>query len=136
MIPVDVETYTLTGLVCTHIRCYLSLEINRLLLLLLIIERGREGGHGGEEQELCDLLVSKPRVDMCFDKDNTKRVCGLDGCVSHHHPSLHGAKDPQVANCSVTTLSLESIGWDVGARRISRTSSEYAEYDGEREWPA
>ena len=49
-------------------------------------------------------------VDKCFDKDNTKRVCGLDGCVSHHHPSLHGAKDPQVANCSVTTLRLESFG--------------------------
>ena len=43
-------------------------------------------------------------ADKCFDKDNAKRVCGLEGCASHHHPTLHGAKDPAVVNCSMARL--------------------------------
>ena len=25
-------------------------------------------------------------TDQCYDKDNPKRVFGLDGCSGHHHP--------------------------------------------------
>ena len=46
-------------------------------------------------------------ADPCYNKDNDKRVCGLDGCKSHHHPTLHGAKpkDPIVANCNLTEVT-------------------------------
>ena len=46
-------------------------------------------------------------VDKCYDKDNPKRVCGLDGCNSHHHPTLHGAQDPRVATCNMTVVKLK-----------------------------
>ena len=55
-------------------------------------ERGSEGGHGGEEESCVIFLHPNHKVD----KDNAKRICGLDSCARHHHPSLHGAKDPQV----------------------------------------
>ena len=49
-------------------------------------------------------------ADQCYDKDNQKRICGLDNCKSHHHPTLHGAKDPQVATCNVTRVLSGSFG--------------------------
>ena len=49
-------------------------------------------------------------ADQCYDKDKKKRICGLDGCKSHHHPSLHGAKDPLVASCNVTRVISGSFG--------------------------
>ena len=33
-------------------------------------------------------------VNMCCDKDIAKRICGLDGCAIHPHPSLQWAKGP------------------------------------------
>ena len=42
--------------------------------------------------------------DKCYDKDNPKRECGLDGCKSHHHPTLHGSKDPIVTSCNITVV--------------------------------
>ena len=38
-------------------------------------------------------------TDSCFGKDQTRTICGLDGCGKRHHPSLHSA--PQVAIQSV-----------------------------------
>ena len=38
-------------------------------------------------------------TDMCFDRDNDKRKCGVGGCQSHHHPTLHGSKVAEVVNC-------------------------------------
>ena len=49
-------------------------------------------------------LHPKHSTDKCYDKENSKRVCGLDGCASHHHPTLHGARDSAVASCKVTSV--------------------------------
>ena len=49
-------------------------------------------------------------ADRCYDKDNPKRVCGINGCKSHHHPTLHGSKEPQVASCNVTRVVTGSFG--------------------------
>ena len=49
-------------------------------------------------------------ADRCYDRDNSKRVCGVNGCKSHHHPTLHGAKEPQVASCNVTRVVAGSFG--------------------------
>ena len=38
------------------------------------------------------------RADVCKQKDNPKYVCGVKGCSSHHHVSLHGSKDPIVVS--------------------------------------
>ena len=57
--------------------------------------------HVVHDGERCGEMVTKSlscviclhpnhSVDKCYDKDNPKRVCGLDGCKSHHHPTLHG----------------------------------------------
>lgn len=46
-------------------------------------------------------------ADKCFDKDNAKRICGIEGCASHHHPTLHGAKDPAVVNCSIARVEVK-----------------------------
>ena len=57
----------------------------------------------------------------CFDKDNSKRLCSLDGCSSHHHPTLHGAKDPAIANCNMTKVS-------IGNKPFSRWNKSPEEY--------
>ena len=43
-------------------------------------------------------------ADRCYDKDKPNRVCGIDDCKSHHHPTLHGSKVPQIATCNVTRV--------------------------------
>ena len=38
-------------------------------------------------------------TEMCFDRDNDKKKCGVGGCQSHHHPTLHGSKMAEIVNC-------------------------------------
>ena len=47
------------------------------------------------------------QADACYNKDNDKRLCGVDSCGSHHHPSLHGARDPIIANCRMVVYKGE-----------------------------
>ena len=42
--------------------------------------------------------------DKCDFKDKEKNICGMDGCVSHHHPCLHGSKDVYVTGVNVLLL--------------------------------
>ena len=49
-------------------------------------------------------LHPKHEADSCFSKDKANSVCGIDGCKSHHHPTLHGAKDAQIASCNMTKV--------------------------------
>ena len=30
-------------------------------------------------------------ANQCYDRENQKRIYGVDGCKSHHHPTMHGA---------------------------------------------
>ena len=46
-------------------------------------------------------LHSSHTADKCFNKDNDNYVCGVGGCQSHHHPSLHGSKDIYVTGVNV-----------------------------------
>lgn len=48
-------------------------------------------------------------ADDCNFKDKDNSVCGLDGCTSHHHPSLHGSKDKFVTSVSATSIKLPKI---------------------------
>ena len=43
-------------------------------------------------------------TDKCDFKDKDKNICGIDGCTSHHHPSLHGSKDVFVTGVNVLLL--------------------------------
>ena len=43
-------------------------------------------------------------TDKCDFKDKEKNICGMDGCSSHHHPSLHGSKDIFVTGVNVLLL--------------------------------
>ena len=40
-------------------------------------------------------------TSACKLKDSQNYICGLAGCTSHHHPSLHGSKDPFIAKINV-----------------------------------
>ena len=46
-------------------------------------------------------LHSSHTADKCFNKDKDNYVCGVGGCQSHHHPSLHGSKDIYVTGVNV-----------------------------------
>ena len=35
-------------------------------------------------------------TDRCYNKDKDNHICGVNGCPSHHHPSLHGSRDVYV----------------------------------------
>ena len=37
----------------------------------------------------------------CKLKDSQNYICGLNQCTSHHHPTLHGSKDPFTARINV-----------------------------------
>ena len=66
-------------------------------------------------------------ADKCFDKDNSKRVCGIDDCKSHHHPTLHGSKEPQIASCNVTRVVAGGTGW--GEKSVSpEIKRDYSNY--------
>ena len=41
-------------------------------------------------------LHSSHTTDKCFSKDKDTHICGVNGCPSHHHPSLHGSRDVYV----------------------------------------
>ena len=43
-------------------------------------------------------------TDKCDFKDKDKNICGMDGCLSHHHPCLHGSKDIFVTGVNVLLL--------------------------------
>ena len=45
--------------------------------------------------------------DRCDFKDKDQNICGMDGCKSHHHPSLHGSQDIYVAGVNVLWLQQE-----------------------------
>ena len=32
-------------------------------------------------------------TDKCYNKEKDTHLCGVNGCASHHHPSLHGSND-------------------------------------------
>ena len=42
--------------------------------------------------------------DRCDFKDKIQNICGMDGCKSHHHPSLHGSQDVYVAGVNILRL--------------------------------
>ena len=42
--------------------------------------------------------------DRCDFRSQDKNICGMDGCVSHHHPCLHGSKDIYVTGVNVLLL--------------------------------
>ena len=50
-------------------------------------------------------LYSSLTEDKCFLKDKDSHICGINGCSSHHHPSLHGSRDIYVTG--VNTLLLQ-----------------------------
>ena len=62
-------------------------------------------------------------ADRCYDKDNTKRVCGIDGCKSHHHPTLHGSKEPKIASCNVTRMVARRFRQSFISPKITRVYS-------------
>ena len=54
------------------------------------------------------------KADLCKNKDNPKYVCGVRGCTSHHHVSLHGCKDPVIVSVkavfgSTTGSTMDSV---------------------------
>ena len=45
----------------------------------------------------CAVCLSSSHLAAnCKYKDGTGWVCGMDGCSSHHHPTLHGSRDAYV----------------------------------------
>ena len=69
---------------------------------------------GGQACAVC--LSGGHQAGSCNYKDKNNWVCGIDGCTSHHHPTLHGSKDVYV---KVNTLGLvgesrfeEIMNWD------------------------
>ena len=45
----------------------------------------------------CAVCLSASHVAAsCNYRDKANWVCGLDGCSSHHHPTLHGSKDTYI----------------------------------------
>ena len=45
----------------------------------------------------CAICLSSSHLAAnCNYKDKDNWVCGMDGCVSHHHPTLHGSRDVYV----------------------------------------
>ena len=46
---------------------------------------------GGNACAVC--LSAGHQAGSCNYKDKNNWVCGIDGCTSHHHPTLHGSKD-------------------------------------------
>ena len=62
------------------------------------------------------------KVDSCYDKDNAKRVCGLDGCRSHHHPTLHGARDASIVNCNAVRVT-SGIFSGAGSMKFERCNT-------------
>ena len=65
-------------------------------------------------------LLPNHTADQCYDKNNQKRICGVDGCKCNHHPTLHGAKDPLVA--SNVTRVISGSGSSRGSGRTSAGS--------------
>ena len=53
-------------------------------------------------------------TDKCFSKDKDSHVCGVNGCGSHHHPSLHGSKDVYVTGVNALLRQRETAVTTVG----------------------
>ena len=51
-------------------------------------------------------LGTNHTADACNFKDKETSLCGLDGCSSHHHPTLHGSRDKFVTSVSATMIKL------------------------------
>ena len=41
----------------------------------------------------------------CKLKDSANYVCSLDQCTAHHHPSLHGSKDPFIVKINALSTT-------------------------------
>ena len=63
-------------------------------------------------------------ADKCYDMQKENRRCGLDGFGSHHHPTLHGSKDPLVTNCGMVVEGTPSPGRGFGRWRTDRQGGE------------
>ena len=74
-------------------------------------------------------------TEKCFNKDKDSHICGVNGCSSHHHPSLHGSKDIYVTGVNallsqghqaLTTTGVPShISIDDWASRIKFLDDSY-----------
>ena len=48
-------------------------------------------------------------ADACKNKENPDYVCGIQGCKSYHHPSLHGGKDPAMVKVSAVLGKFQQV---------------------------
>ena len=59
----------------------------------------------------CVVCLHKSHLaDSCKFKDSDKNVCGLGGCIKHHHTLLHGSQDPFVKNMNTVVSFGEEAG--------------------------
>ena len=52
-------------------------------------------------QSCAVCLHPSHKTDACKLKDSPNYICGMNQCTSHHHPTLHGSKDPFTAKMNV-----------------------------------
>ena len=43
------------------------------------------------------------KADTCAFRDRPASKCGFNNCSKHHHPTLHGAKDPYVTSVNIVS---------------------------------
>ena len=43
-------------------------------------------------------------ADSCYNKEKDTYICGVNGCTSHHHPSLHGSRDVYVTGVNALLM--------------------------------
>ena len=54
-------------------------------------------------------LAGNHTADTCRFKDKDSSVCGLEGCKSHHHPTLHGSKDKFVTSVASIKVQMPEV---------------------------
>ena len=59
-----------------------------------------------EKSNWCPVyFVGTHKLSDCNVKSDSKNVCGVDGCMKHHHKSLHGGSSPFIASVMSTSSS-------------------------------
>ena len=78
-----------------------------------------------KKAEACPVcLYPGHKAASCKHKDNPKYVCGVRGCKSHHHVSLHGSKDPEVVRVNAVFSDLQAVYEQVVDSNLSKEQVE------------
>ena len=58
-----------------------------------------------EAAKWCPIHLTHHSLSECNMTNDSRYVCGVDGCKKHHHKSLHGGNTPFLAKINATSVS-------------------------------